>query len=68
MNSFYFLGFIIVIKIGSRYIDRAVSIPTFAGLFLGQILINQELVEAFTLFAVILKVNSPFIKVIKARI
>ncbi|MFT4718540.1 MAG: MFS family permease [Rickettsiales bacterium] len=119
MNSFYFLGFIIGVKIGSKYIDRVGPVRTFAGLisiistisllhaliihpvmwiilrlvygiciagayvvieswlnslsekenrgrilsiymivnfsglFLGQILINQELVETFTLFAVV---------------
>ncbi|MFT5795716.1 MAG: MFS family permease, partial [Ulvibacter sp.] len=32
MNSFYFLGFIIGVKIGSKYIDRVGPVRTFAGL------------------------------------
>lgn len=119
MNSFYFLGFIIGVKIGSKYISRVGQVRTFAalisiistislihalvihpiiwillrliygiciagayvvieswlnilsgkenrarilsiymivnfsGLFLGQILLNRELVETFTLFAIV---------------
>ena len=32
MNSFYFLGFIIGVKIGGKYINRVGPVRTFAGL------------------------------------